>query len=494
MLLRSGLAYDATPPSTTVEPYEPGSVALPADLAMSRPAAELLDEKSRFTVEGWQENILHESTERNWRRDACDVTPYWDAKLKKNNREYRKFIARLDKLGLIRWTTEPLEHASLFFVAKKDKTLRMIVDARRANAVCREPPKVSWVTAEGLSRFETSSDTVASGHCCFAVGDVNNCFHRLRLPEGMHRLFALRPLDAKHTTLALPPGTAVYPCIASFPMGFAWSLWVAQSVGEAVLGRVPELRDVPRLSDRGLPLMLGPSTSAAYLLYVDNFAVVGSDMRQVRALRDAGVRALNEVGLEVHEVEDHEDGGELLGCWLDTQKCETTVTEKRKWRVDGALRWLLRHRRVSGKQLEKILGHATFISMIDRTGLTVFSATYAFIRKHNDRAAVWWPSVRLELQSFLGLLPLLRSPWALDWSEIITATDASLSGWGGLPRRSARDACRRLGTHPGSLTFQASGRRWGERGGGPLLRGRRLSDGRLPWRLAGRVAGHRVGG
>ena len=137
LLLRSGLAYDAAPPSTTVEPYESGSVSLPADLARSRPAAELVDDESRYTIEGWQENILHESFERSKRSSECDITPYWDAKLKRNNKEYRKFITRLDTLGLIRWTIEPLEHASLFFVGKKDRSLRMIADTRRAKSSAR---------------------------------------------------------------------------------------------------------------------------------------------------------------------------------------------------------------------------------------------------------------------------------------------------------------------------------------------------------------------
>eukprot|EP00972_Heterocapsa_arctica_P045046 6647697-Heterocapsa_arctica.AAC.1 len=41
-----------------------------------------------------------------------------------------------------------------------------------------------------------------------------------------------------------------------------------------------------------------------------------------------------------------------------------------------------------------------------------------------------WPTVHDELQAFLGLLPLLESRWDLPWSEVVTATDASLDGWG----------------------------------------------------------------
>eukprot|EP00959_Pyramimonas_sp_CCMP1952_P370600 7761902-Pyramimonas_sp.AAC.1 len=44
--------------------------------------------------------------------------------------------------------------------------------------------------------------------------------------------------------------------------------------------------------------------------------------------------------------------------------------------------------------------------------------------------AVAWPTVRQELQAFIGHLPLVRAPWDLPWCRAVVATDASLEGWG----------------------------------------------------------------
>jgi hypothetical protein len=136
------------------------------------------------------------------------------------------------------------------------------------------------------------------------------------------------------------------------------------------------------------------------------------------------------VGLKTHEHELMAGGGETLGCVLDGHLLETRVTEKRRWRSDGAFRWALRRRRLSGKQLERLVGHATFVSLLDRTALSVFNACYAFMHRHGENMAVVWPTVRLELQAFIGLLPLVRAPWDVRWCETIVATDASLEGWG----------------------------------------------------------------
>ena len=105
--------------STTVAPYEFGSVSLPADLSSSRPAADLLHVEGRKLIEGCQKKLLRKPAEIEQLHREGGVRPYWDAKLKRNQREYRRFLARLWKLGLIRWTTEPIEFASLFFCGQE---------------------------------------------------------------------------------------------------------------------------------------------------------------------------------------------------------------------------------------------------------------------------------------------------------------------------------------------------------------------------------------
>ncbi|CAK0892102.1 unnamed protein product, partial [Prorocentrum cordatum] len=264
------------------------------------------------------------------------------------------------------------------------------------------------------------------------VGDVGNCFHRLRLPDGMHRCFALRPIPAKYTELrdAVGRGVLIYPCLASFPIGFTWSLWVAQRCSEAVLGRVSQLGPSRRITDHTEPIVLRKGGEVQYALYVDNLDVFGGAEPPVQLALGAGCAALGAVGLKTHEHELMARGGETLGRLLGGRQLEARVAEKRRWRIDGAFRWALRRRRLSGKQQERLVGHAAFVSLLGRTALSVLNACYAFMHRHGDSMAVVWPTVRQELQAFIGLLPLVRAPRDLPWCGPVVATDASLEGWG----------------------------------------------------------------
>ena len=432
-LLRGRVSYDTRDDYTTAVPYESGSVSLPEDVSNSKDVRELLDAEDRQLIEGWQESMMRSSRELDQlNNDYGEIVPFWDRKLQRNSKEYRQLIKKLDDLGLIAWTTEPMEFASIFFVAKKDNSQRLIIDARRANRRFKRPPHVDLITSEGLSRIEQYGEGDDDYRFTMGLGDVNNCFHRLKMPPGMHRCFALEPINSKYTPLKneLQTGTPVYPCLSSFPMGFSWSLWVAQRCGETLLSQVPGLGKPSIASDYSAPMIIGHRHPPRYYLYVDNFGVLGHDEKKVEALLENGCGWLTEQGLETHEQEIMPQGGEALGCMLDAGTRTTRMTTKRRWRMDGALRWALRRRRLSGKQLERLVGQATFISMLDRTGLSVFNACYAFIHKFGDDNGMVWPTVRNELQAFLGLLPLLESRWDLPWSEVVTATDASLDGWG----------------------------------------------------------------
>ena len=80
------------------------------------------------------------------------------------------------------------------------------------------------------------------------VGDVDNCFHRMRIDKELGSYFALGEMTAAEAGLTeldgvlLSPSDIVYPCCACLPMGFSWFLWFAQRTGEYQLARVPSLR------------------------------------------------------------------------------------------------------------------------------------------------------------------------------------------------------------------------------------------------------------
>ena len=114
----------------------------------------------------------------------------------KHKRCYREFIQRLDDIGLLQYTQKPKNEVGVFFVHKSDKKkIRLIVDARSANALFRDPPGVELCSSEGFSRIEceVSSDAkpgspefleeLRTMELHVGLSDVKDCFHRAQTTE-----------------------------------------------------------------------------------------------------------------------------------------------------------------------------------------------------------------------------------------------------------------------------------------------------------------------
>ena len=71
--------------------------------------------------------------------------PYCDPKLFKSSRSYLQFLAKLYSLGMVRFVQAKGRKGNMgiFFVRKKDGSLRLIFDTRKLNCKFRTPPCVS---------------------------------------------------------------------------------------------------------------------------------------------------------------------------------------------------------------------------------------------------------------------------------------------------------------------------------------------------------------
>ena len=77
---------------------------------------------------------------------------HWDAFLDSDRSAYVSFIRELHARGMVSYQTEtPVEGCSIFFVFKKDQSLRLICDARRGNQLMVTPPHASCLSF-GLGR------------------------------------------------------------------------------------------------------------------------------------------------------------------------------------------------------------------------------------------------------------------------------------------------------------------------------------------------------
>ena len=75
----------------------------------------------------------------------------------------------------------------MFFVHKKNGTLRLILDCRPTNEVFLRPPSTPLATPECLSSFEIGDpagpDITDDVFVYIGISDIDNAFHRMRMPE-----------------------------------------------------------------------------------------------------------------------------------------------------------------------------------------------------------------------------------------------------------------------------------------------------------------------
>lgn len=355
------------------------------------------------------------------------VRPYSDPLLRQG-RLYHEFLKKLHGAGLIDFSTDAgLEKIAFFCVTKKNKKLRLIVDARRANCHFREPDHVQLTTGEGLGGLEFP----AGQHVTIATADLKDAFYHLSLPVELRPYFSLNPVSASSVGITqvngitVGPKCKITPRLAVVPMGWTWALFLCQSVHEA-LAEKAGLGEKNRIRDRHVP----PKTDCCHTQYVDNMIVLGTDKDSVLNSYDNAVDCLKQAGLQVHD-EEVGEGATILG-WEITKDCQFQPSRHRAWKVRFAIRELLRRGRCTSHMMEKLIGHCSFLALGRRECFSVFGNVYAFIQKYKSCSfeVSIWKSVRKELHIFDGILPLIHRDLTAEWSNNIYAVDASEHGMG----------------------------------------------------------------
>ena len=489
-LLKGGSPYDLGVAHETLASYRSELVSIPSDISGCPRLNDVLPPDDRQYMEENSELMLKPGTEEM----TDSLVPYWDPKIKFNQKAYHELVKRLHNIGYFNYTLHPACHVGVFFVWKSSKTkLRMITDARLSNSLFKEPPGVCLMTGEGLGRIEVTLDdlTWPSPEAVEAISihvglsDVKDCFHRMRVPTWLSRYFAWRAVPAKVVGLEgsvvdgvkLSALDAVFPCAGSLCQGFSWSLYFAQRANEYIAGRVDPLADSRLANDRSGPmtLVIGQdiAVNSHFYVYVDNLGVVGTDEGQVHEAMSALQKSFNGLGLQLHASEVSDGYVEALGCVLEGGQMRSRPNPKRMWRIHHGIKAMLGRGRCTGKALEILVGHCTFLGLINRASLSIFHNVYSFIRKHYWEVAVLWESVRGELRAFMGVCFLLCQDWWRPWNQLVTSSDASLGGYGGckswwprevvsrVGRNIERSRFKRLGSHSASAGFQHDGQNWG---------------------------------
>ena len=442
--LRISEDYGGTPAPSALGSFDPELISLPAEELKPNDLAMLWGEDGHSAVKDFIRKQVLTREEASIQLREAGVERCYSDPLLRHQPTFCAFVKRLWKLGLVDLSTDGgVEHVELFCVKKKQSKLRLIVDCRRSNSWFRAPENVRLTSGDSLSKIELGEDEEL--FVCSA--DLQNAFYTMKMPEELRKFFCLRSVTAKEIGLTelngkrLRQSDRLTPRMAVLPMGWAWALWWCQRLHERIAERAGLLPS-ERLQDFCAP----PLGKFWHVQYVDNLHVMGTNRGEVLSRFRRAVSELRCAGLTVHEEEEFEEETKILG-WQYDNMGKFRPSRQRVWRVRLALRHLLKRGRASGQEIERLLGHITFIALGRRETLSIFGECYTFIQKHYRTEVPLWKSVRFELNVWDGIAPLvvqdLRSPWVPQ----ISAVDASEWGLGVCVGEVSVDECRELGRY-----------------------------------------------
>ena len=122
---------------------------------MSAEAAPLIREPHRFILK------TDDELARDRDEGLLRGSPYWDPVLKGSRSHMRQFLKLLHQAGLLTWRRRVRSQVGCFFVKKKDNMLRLVLDARWTNRMCRPPPHSRLAVPAALSRLLAGAEAAA---------------------------------------------------------------------------------------------------------------------------------------------------------------------------------------------------------------------------------------------------------------------------------------------------------------------------------------------
>lgn len=450
-----GQQLTATSASPHVPYVPPAASAVPIqadliDLPLARPEARLLDLLPPHLAEQvTPQSIVRPSPE------PCHASR---GVAFGERAEFLALCRRLLDTGLVKPLAheEVKERIGLFCVPKGDK-LRLIADARRTNAAHRLPPRVRLPNPGFLASLEAHS--FVSG-----TQDLSAYYSTLLLPDWLIPWFTLpRVFPHEAASLNLPCGTQL--ALAVVPMGWAWSVFLAQEAHQHILAAV---RPPSSLLMSAEPHELHAPES---MIYIDDHAVLAppAAIGEAERLQTNAASAYAAAKLvENPRKRQHLSAEPVQVLGLSFRGAEGRVVPPEDDLADLVVHSLAVASQASVRPsvIRSVVGRWLWFGLLNRPFLSVFSAVFAFTQRYGDSDAPvdLWPRVALELRVAVGLAPLLAVDTRLPWCGAVVATDASDSGFGVALADAPASMCRKLAvslphpaTHPEARGVDRSG-------------------------------------
>ncbi|CAK0894772.1 unnamed protein product [Prorocentrum cordatum] len=422
-LLAINLSYTGEEAKSPVVRYDRSRVDIPR-VGSSVPRVEaVIDPVGREYLLHFEARMLRSADE--WGRiveTEPPITPYMDEYLRKHDDAYVTFVGDLVSAGMVSFTFNPKDLVTPFFVSKKNGQQRLVRGARIPNRVCLQ---------DDVDETGSFKETL---YC--AQADIRNYFYALGLREELGLFFSLPPVPEAMLSQwgcsavdspQVERGGWVWPFLSVVPMGWNWAFWLGQRCNVFRCLQAASVGPERLLTDHGPVPSLGAGRPRL-LPYCDNINVVGTDPHQCDNMLDDIISSWTSFGVEIHEVVRASSTFSSLGRLVDGVQGMVFSRPERTDRFRQACLWLERRPRVTGKEIERFVGHVIDHIMLRRELLCILRALYDFIREHYAERRRLWPSAAAEVAQCRSLLSVMFSNLRMPWSPIVVASDACLSG------------------------------------------------------------------
>ena len=200
---------------------------------------------------------------------------------------------------------------------------------------------------------------------------------------------------------------------------FVVSVFV-QSVTETIASRAASLEGLSPLHDKSRDLFLGRREGVqAYYEYVDNLGVIADTRQEAEIVLKQWRDLFTENGLTLHKSEVSQKI-KSLGVELDGLSLCCRVSSKRFRTLRRALDEVLRRRKITGRALEIVIGHITFVLLGARPATWPLTSGKK-LQRNLLRCEVFWFSLKVNGRKLGKRVSIPRTAASQDgeWHTLI---------------------------------------------------------------------------
>lgn len=376
------------------------------------------------------------------------LTPYADPALKIRENLLR-LLARMYWAGMLIFVAVIEGEVAFFCVVKKvvegGRVLRRLVwDLRKANLRWKKPGRAALGSPAAFTFLEMGEPCTGTRYGSYS-GDVLDWYYTCEIEEEVAQFFGIGGVTAQELAqfmweqhgekITVPEGRR-FIAIRVLGMGWSWACMIAQILLETVTESVPRLLRAFRVSDVLPTPLMACDGDTVHWGFIDDYAGIlrGREpleqvLEETRQLASEVRKTFVDLGWPIQK--------ETLGCELlslgidfDLVRMRVRAVNSLFWLAFFAAEYMLCIPFVEIKVLERVVGIWTWLSLIQKPGLSCFFFVYRYINRWREAGGrrPLARHVRGELSSILGLGIYFTQTLTAPWFRYAYLTDSSPIG------------------------------------------------------------------